>query len=248
MSINYDRYLKVCRDATANDNLFMGFKSNPDYTWVLEHVSRDQGEQYLDEIGDCFGSNFMGKFFSNDMYGNPQTHHYRRPNRYVSPTTLRYIKVFADLRRIFGGLDSLNIVEIGGGYGGQCKIINDMYQPKSYTLVDLPDVLGLAEKYLNRLHVENVLLRQPTDVSKARYDLCLSNYAFTELDRSYQDFYVENIMKKSARGYLTCNFMDDLSDGRLSKQDLCMIFPTFEIFDEHPLTSPGNFIFTWKTL
>jgi hypothetical protein len=111
MSINYDRYLKVCRDATTNDNLFMGFKSNPDYTWVLEHVSRDQGGQYLDEIGDCFGSNFMGKFCSNDMYGNPQTHHYRRLNRYVSPTTLRYIKVLADLRRIFGSLDSLNIVD-----------------------------------------------------------------------------------------------------------------------------------------
>jgi len=50
---------------------------------------------------------------------------------------------------LFGLLDDAKIVEIGGGYGGQCKIIYDCFEPISYLMIDLGELLKLQEKYLN---------------------------------------------------------------------------------------------------
>jgi putative sugar O-methyltransferase len=249
MPIDYDRYLEVCRNATDDDELFKGFKSNPNYTWVLEHVNYQHGLEYLEVIKSEFPNfrDYIEKFATNDDIGNPMRFWFKELGLNLSPTTLRYIKVLNDLRVIFNNLDDLNIVEIGGGYGGQCKIINDFYEPKSYTLVDLPSVLSLSKKYLQRHGIENIVLRGVTEESDIRYDLCISNYAFTELDRKFQEFYRENIIKKSDRGYITCNFVtESCLDGRFSKEEILSLRDNYKTFEERPLTAPNNFIYTWN--
>ena len=50
MSVNYQNYLKVCRDAATDERVFKTFKSDPSYNVVLEHVSFLQGMGYLFEI------------------------------------------------------------------------------------------------------------------------------------------------------------------------------------------------------
>ncbi|HUX57070.1 MAG TPA: putative sugar O-methyltransferase [Bacteroidales bacterium] len=241
--IDYNAYLNVCRKAVVNEDVFKNFKRHQDYTPILEHVSFLQGLEYLTEIGRDFPYllRYINKFATNDHVGNPRTYHTKEIEIEISPTTLRYIKVLADLMNIFGRLDTMKIVEIGVGYGGQCKIINDIVEWQSYTLVDLPDVLVLAEKYLHAFGITNI----KTTLDE-QYDLCISNYAFTEIDRSYQNIYAEKIIKKSLRGYITCNFLGQRSDGAMSKDEIHALNPGGKFIPEKPLTGENNVIYTWQ--
>jgi len=155
MSDFYENYLKVCQSAVDDEEVFRTLKSHCDYTLVLEHVTSPEGLDYYLTIKKEFPYllQFMEKFATNDDTGNPRKYFYEEIGIEMSPTTLRYIKVLADLLNLFGRLDGMDIVEIGGGYGGQCKIICDFSEPKSYTLVDRHEVLLLNEKYLKRYGV-----------------------------------------------------------------------------------------------
>ena len=251
MSVDYSKYLKVCKDASETDHGFDGFKSNPDYRVVLEHVSVEQGQQYLNEIKKDVPKilDNVPKFITNDSVGNPMTHYYPDIKNFTSPTTLRYVKVLTDLIKLFGTLDGLDIVEIGVGYGGQCKIINDVFKPKSYTLIDMPEVLELSMKYLNHFKVEHTIPQtsEYMGVIGMDYDLCISNYAFTEIDRKYQDMYAGNIIKNSKMGYITCNFLGQrYADGAMTQDEIFALRPDYTVLQEKPQTAPNNLIYTWN--
>lgn len=249
MSVNYQNYLKVCHDAATDESVFKTFKSNPSYNVVLEHVSLLQGRGYLLEISKELPRllSHVKKFATNDHIGSPRTYHMKEIGIDMSPTTLRYIKVLADLINIFGVIDNMRVVEIGVGYGGQCKIISDITELTSYTLVDLPEVLSLATKYLGVFGVKNVIAKNPEDDMDDEYDLCISNYAFTEIDRHYQDIYAEKIIKHSTQGYITCNFFGQRGgDGAMSKDEIYALRPNGKFIPEKPLTAPNNIIYTWK--
>ena len=137
-------YPAFCRRAARDDATFAQFKREPAYVKVLEHLTCDQGERYLSRllVQSPELEPLLPLFQSNDRLGGPRTCDYGRWGMF-SPTTLRYAKVLSDLLTLFGPLDGLRIVEIGGGYGGQCLVTSLAAKPKSYTLVDLDAVLDL---------------------------------------------------------------------------------------------------------
>jgi hypothetical protein len=243
--IDYSAYLRICQQAAENDLVFETFKRHPDYTPILEHVSYEQGMGYIEQIqrNAPVLLNSMDKFVTNDLVGKPHKRFYPGIMQDMSPTTLRYIKVLGDLVLWFGSLNDLDIVEIGGGYGGQCKIICDIFKPRSYKIIDLPEVLALTEKYLNRLYITNVQYNSPDKLERGKYDLCISNYAFSEVGRNYQNIYIENVINKSAMGYLTCNF---IAPENLTKDEILNLKPNFTVYEERPLTGEGNLIYTWQ--
>lgn len=243
-------YLAVCRLAARCDSVFKVFKRNRHYRAVLEHVSDEQGREYLKVIKEKDKEllNYVSKFQQNDLQGSPIAFDYDIGR--FSPTTLRYVKVLADLKNIFGDLSGLNICEIGAGYGGQCKIISDVFNVASYTIIDLETVIPLIRKYLERLGVRNVVyLTQDKITEGIEFDLVVSNYAFSECIRRVQDHYLDKILKKAQRGYLTCNYDGTTSETspynkeeiveRLSKKHIV------RILDETPKTAPMNFILVW---
>lgn len=249
---DFYEYRKICKEAAENEYVFKTFKHNKNYRKILEHVSYELGRGYLlfikancPEFLDVFN-----KFKSNDMFGRPITFTYPGIGN-ISPTTLRYVKVLAELKKLFGDLTGFSVVEIGVGYGGQCKIIQDVYGVKEYYLIDLPEVLALADLYLSRLGVCNYNI-EFEDIKKIDldFDLFISNYAFTELTRDVQDYYFDNIIARSKRGYITCNFISrryniDSYGGdelfRKIKQTHC----SASVLEEYPLTDPNNFIIYW---
>jgi hypothetical protein len=161
--------------------------------------------------------------------------------------TLRYVKVLSDLRRLFGDLTGMSIVEIGVGYGGQCRLICEFWPLRSCTLIDLDPVLELADRYLNTVGVEPrpELLRQGV-VRPARYDLVISNYAFSELDRRVQDRYASEVVSQADRGYITCNFISSIFGvDSWSRSELENVHPGSHWVPEEPLTSEGNSILVW---
>lgn len=244
------RYLDVCERASREDAAFSTFRSHPDYVPVLEHVTPEQGQAYLDLIRSRqpdLAERWLGGLEAADRVGGPVTFGYEGVG-HVSPTSLRYTKVLADLVSLFGDLSGMRIAEIGVGYGGQCRIICDHFDVAAYTLVDLDAPLRLATRYLSEFPVtpraEARTMRELDP--EARYDLVISNYAFSELSRDVQDEYVRRVIGRSAAGYLTVNFVSAAHGIRsYTRTELLDLAPGIVIRAEEPQTHPENVILTW---
>lgn len=142
-------YLSEIRKILKNQNLFKNFKRNRIYNVILEHVSEIQGEQYLEVLrrrNDGILKHALSSVFVTDQIGNPRKFYFIEG--LISPTTLRYVKVASDLRRLFGtDLDS--IAEIGCGYGGQTIVSNTLNNYTNFTLFDLEDVNILIKRSIS---------------------------------------------------------------------------------------------------
>jgi putative sugar O-methyltransferase len=190
----------------------------------------------------------MPRLRRNDDFGGPATYEYPGVGS-ISPSTLRYVKVLTDLKAYFASLDGLDVCEIGVGYGGQCRIINAWFKPASYCLVDIAPALALARRFLERFDLPPVLAYRAMDELTARdYDLVISNYAFTELPRPLQDGYLEKVILRSARGYITYNEITPAEFNSYKAEELLRIIPGAHSVDERPLTHPLNCIILWGDL
>lgn len=245
------QYVLAVQDAVKSYESFSVFKRNPHYQAVLEHVSEELGHQYLAIIKRDSPALFenIEVFKKNDLIGNPTVFGYPDIG-IMSPTTLRYIKVTSDLIKLFGSHIGERVVEIGGGYGGQALINDSVFRMKEYELLDLPPVLSLISRYLES-HIMNCAYKVTTLNQKTGddyYDLVISNYAFSELPSHVQIRYIEKIVRKSSRGYLTMNSgLTETSHPvkKLSLEQLRNYLPSFDVFEEHPLTGPENYIIAW---
>jgi hypothetical protein len=246
MGFDYSAYLNVCKQAIENDEIFQNFRRNPNYTGILEHVNHELGVGYIAEIRKQSPEliQYLNRFATSDKVGSPNIEYFEEIDFELAPSDLRYIKVLGDLIRFFGDLDELDIVEIGGGYGGQCKIIYDLYRPKSYTIIDVEEALLLTNKYLKEFSI-NPILQHPDKLDIHHHDLLISNYAFTEFDRNYQDLYIEEVINMSKRGYITCNFFGFRNDGALNKEEVFKLKAKGIFIPEEPLSGENNIIYIW---
>ena len=100
-------------------------------------------------------------------------------------------------------MSKLRIGEIGVGFGGQAAVLNKLFGVSDFVAFDLPEVLSLCEIFLSRTesHLTPRLVdgRKPVPVE---VDLVVSNYAFSELVRSVQDAYLENVILRAKSGYI----------------------------------------------
>jgi putative sugar O-methyltransferase len=220
----------------------------------LEHVTYEQGLGYFDVIKRDYKDymQYINEYKKNDLYGSPVTSEYDGIG-HISPSTLRYIKTLSDLQKEFGSLDDMKICEIGVGYGGQCRIICSRFKVKSYTLVDLPHVLPLVSTYLNHYPLSTELKFKTMNELKlnTKYDLFISNYAFSELSREIQDCYYNKTISNTKKGYLTynsLNFGENKNEtfGFYTVDDYKEKIPNMQTIPEEPLTAPGNQILVWK--
>jgi putative sugar O-methyltransferase len=239
-------YPNFCLQASSHYEYFMNFRRNPVYNKILEHVSCEQGQEYLNEIKKT--PDILNKFEiykKNDEIGNPITCEYPEFGN-ISPTTLRYVKVLCDLKNIFDTLDNLNICEIGVGYGGQCRIINSFFTPSSYRLVDIKPALMLAQKFLDNFIIPSTLsYKTMNELAPKKYDLIISNYSFTELPRAFQDAYLNKVILNSKRGYIDYNEITPPEFKSYKKNDLLKIIPGARIIDKTPCFDHDNCIIAW---
>jgi len=246
-------YPEFCRKAAKNPKIFNNFKQDPIYSEILEHATYNQGKVYLNIVRKQTPEflYLLNLFRQNDRIGNPKLFAYEDAGLF-SPTTLRYMKVASDLKKLFGSLDDLRIIEIGGGYGGQCTIIHQIFKPKSYTIVDLPGPLALTAKYLQKQQIHTVVLQQPNQVKpNETYDLIISNYAFSECNRAVQEEYITKILGKSKKGYLTNNWTNESPKlNSYTKSQLIAKLQSMRkncrVLPEVPLTHANNYILIWE--
>lgn len=246
-----DEYRAYCKRAAENRTVFATFRRAPVYVGTLEHVSREYGAGYVAAIqrdNPDLLSEQRDRYLANDRLGSPTLYAYEHTGL-VSPVTLRYLKVVSDLRRLFGDLTGRDIVEIGTGYGGQCRLVTQYWAVASYTLIDLPPALALARRFLTTLGTSaNIRYEAPDKVQPREYDLCVSNYAFSELARPVQRAYVDAVVSRSKRGYMTCNFIsEEHAIDSMSAAELLALHSGSRWLPEEPLTHPNNAILVWGT-
>ncbi len=244
--MTYNPYENICRLAVQQDDIFNNFKNLRDYTYVLEHKNYGgQGQAFLSNIVKKRANILQylpwKKFQENDLVGNPEVYNYLSLSKYIkldhynfSPTTLRYVMIGLDMVKFLE--NDMNIIEIGGGYGGQCKILYDLaryfnVRINSYTIVDLESSSKLQRKYLERFDLDVVCLHE---CPNKKYDFVISNYALGEFPINIQNVYIENIVKNSSHGYIIWN-----------SEELHDYFSNFNIEAEVPLTGKHNRIITF---
>jgi putative sugar O-methyltransferase len=186
-------YLHGCKDADIDN-----FKNDPRLTAIWEHCSTTIANQYLINIKQD-NPWLLDKIFTNDIKGGSKIVDFS--DFIGSPSTLQYIGVLSNLIKEFGPLTGMNILEIGGGYGGQALTIMDVYNTGSYDMLDLPEVLDLQRRYLNNVLITNKT-KYYSSIQFKKYDLVISNYAVSEIANNEK--YIEQF-KLCKHGYITCN-------------------------------------------
>jgi hypothetical protein len=244
------RYLAEILRILNNENLFSNFKRSKIYNEILEHVDFTSGEKYLNILkkrNDNFLLKGLNSILLNDDIGNPIKYFYKDIDIPLSPTTLRYLKVASDLNGLFGN-NLGNTAEIGCGYGGQAKVNDQLFKINMQTLFDLPIVNKLIDKYLN-LDLLNGAYKTEliNKILPSKYDLVISNYAFSELPSKLQEVYLKKVITRSKKGYLTMNsgLGGFFSKGAMSVSEISKFLNNFEIFDEDPIFSRYNYILVW---
>ena len=207
-------YLAACVEAVENDEAFANFKSNPKYKTILEHVLKDQGQAYLNIAKDMNESavwDNIEAFKENDKYGNPETHVYPGLEGVISPTTLRYIKNTFEMALMLDGAEVSRVVEVGGGYGGLCRVLSKVCEFDEYIMIDLPEVSALQRKYIDQFPdiKDKVKCIPTTDLAEIKdVDLFISNYALSECDLESQMAYFQCIVQHSKYAYIIYNLVN----------------------------------------
>lgn len=235
----------------ASEERWADFRSNVEYKDVLEHVSYTLGSQYLAKLESwrklqqsCDSE--LAKHFS--KIGNPPvwTFHVGPKKMRLNTTYLRYLHVARSLEEKFGALDELRVCEIGIGFGGQASVLNDIFNPKLITLFDLPPVLNLAKRFHSNTSPSGCFeYLDGRDPSPVKPDLLISNYAFSELQRTVQSAYLEKVVSAAPRGYMMWNLLSERHLGGLTLRDFLREIPTATVEDEEPKSFSGNVLVTW---
>lgn len=251
-SVSQDSYYPpFCLKAAHDEEVFSSFRSKDIFRSVVETVDYNQGVAFATYIKDHYYQLVMphlDKICAEDKIGKPGACFFSSLGE-ISPTTLRYIKIAGDLQQEFGDISNFNIIEIGGGYGGQCKMVYNLFGFKSYTIIDIPECTPLINKYLSKAVVKNACAKNATEIDQlAAYDLIISNYAFSEIERTEQLDYFNTIINKVPRGYIIYNSMPAIDP--LSVDEFVALLaknhPNICIEREIPSTGPENVLITWR--
>jgi putative sugar O-methyltransferase len=232
-------YPEICLNAATQDQYFDTFKSISGYTDILEHVSYEEGLEYIRNITNRVIIDNIEKFKINDTIGSPRSYNYNFG--IFSPTTLRYAKVLNDLSQL--NLNDKTIIEIGAGYGGQYTVLRQLYKPKKYIFIDLPPVLQLIKKYITTLNLNDIDIEyySADDIPEQHTDLVISNYAFSECPIDIQDIYINKILEHAKNGYMIYNNMLGYTHNELLEK----VSKKIKINKEIPQTHPKNVLLTW---
>ena len=234
MSI-YKKYTDYIHTFIDSDIEEWYFKSNPNYVYMLEHVSGQQGSDYSNEIQTRFNlfynqnKNYLIELCNiNDLYGKTNKITYTNFTT-CSPTNLRYILhsllILSYINECklnnIDNMDNIDIIEIGGGYGGLCFYVNKLAKLfnitiNTYTIFDLQEPLLLQKKYLEKLNVNTMTTINYYDVNNINHiqnlklnSFLISTYAFSEIPLELQKEYTNKVLNVYvSHGFIAWNNID----------------------------------------
>lgn len=187
----------------AKEEAFRNFKCEPLANLSWENLSYEEGKNHCEALQKEYPELLAmhERCRKNDLIGNPRKFIYKKVGAF-SPSTLRFMLIAGDLKRHFGSLDGLKVLEMGGGYGGQCTVLSSLFSLQEYAIADLPSSLELQRKYLKELSIPSVLLYSLNALPSTSYDLIVSDLAFGEMDRTLQKTFIDKVFSHANAAYL----------------------------------------------
>lgn len=244
-------HVSTCLNAVNDDESFKSFKKDRNFTNILEHTSESFGHDYIkliiEEFNDLINLIDWDKVKENDKLGGATLVNFSELSSVVdlvdynfSPSTIGYLYKGLSILKFASTKNkkSISILEIGGGYGGQCKLVKDLaplfnIEIENYGLIDLKAVSDLQKKYLTTLNYKNISFYKYEELKDFhefdKYDLLVSIYALGEFDIEVQNFYVDNVLKNIKDFYLIWN-----------TEKIHERFLNFNIVSENPKTGKYN--------
>lgn len=189
-----EHYELFCRQAARSETVFADFRDRAMIVGVMEHVSREEANHFLDHLEEQWPGWFSeaeSTLARLDAVGR----------NLMSPTMIRYAYRARDLHAWCPSLDGGRIVEIGGGYGGLAAVVKSFYSPASYSIIDIGHANELQAKYLAAAGIEGVTyLRHPEDAGEI--DLLIADFSLCELDAEWREFYANWLFPTAKYGAL----------------------------------------------
>lgn len=220
---DYSPYRILVNKIIETNKTEWDFKSNSEYTQILENLGKYYGNLYLDQLKKQFTKFFYKhkKYLidvceMNDLYGKPKL----RPFSSFIPcsaTNLRYILHSLLILTFMSNhkLNNIDIIEIGGGYGGLSLFMHKIsalfkINIKSYTIIDLPEISLLQKTYLDALDMSKNMnfynINNYKNLKKNSF--LISNYAYSEIAIELQQEYTEKILNPYiSYGFLVWNYI-----------------------------------------
>lgn len=145
---------------------------------------------------------------SDDLIGNPC--YYRIGGAKVTDLAIRMCFYGKYIVKEFSGKKNINILEIGGGFGGLCwRLFNspDLSVGK-YFFVDLPEMLPLAYWFLNNSGIKTSMILSAADKADGQaavvapwmlpkldfnFDLFINTMSFQHMTKENLDYYFSEI-------------------------------------------------------
>lgn len=246
---SYSDYCETINNLLNKDINEWNFKSNSYYRGILEHVNKKQAYEYLNEIKNHFTEFYntnkellISFCHKNDLYGKTIKEDID-DFTVCSPTNLRYILhslLILDYMKN-NDLNNLDIIEIGGGYGGLCFFIKSLASYfnitiNSYIIYDLEAPVKLQKKYLEALNITNTnsfVLDETTVKQLNKNSFLISNYGLSEFTIDIIKKYSSMIINPyCSHGFFTWNSSEDINNYIDNKE--------IKIIDEYPQTGNIN--------
>jgi hypothetical protein len=219
-------FMAKIQQLVADDDAFATFRRDEVIMYVLETTVHDHvAREFFTHMRDRFPGllKYMHLFQTSDAIGQPNvidTGVEGFPPLSFQTADYAYVvgKWIAEFPELLPP-NNPDILEIGVGYGGHCKIVHDVLTPSSYTLVDIPEALALADRFLVAFpYARASAVFLPADALEhagidataslpllPKYDFCFSNYAFSELNLQWRHLYFELVLRRCRRGYISDN-------------------------------------------
>lgn len=232
-------YKRYCKLVINNDEMFSTFRRNYNYVRVvgcdmhgpftlgmfIKYLRKFYPDLYTD----------LSKFEYLDKVADPLTVQYK--DLVLSINTVRYVKVLGDLIKHFKDLDNLNICEIGPGYGGQSTVISTKFDINSYTYIDCVEAIPVIKKYISNFNIPNTRFYTNIDIKINEYDLLIADSSLSEMDDDGFDFYLENVVSKCKKLYMT---MNDYYRKETTLSKIRKYFPNILELPDTPTLDPNN--------
>jgi hypothetical protein len=142
-----------------------------------------------------------------------------------TPTMVRYWYTRFLIDKLLYKHRIKTIVEIGGGYGGMCRVMSETKDLDDYIIIDLPEVGELQNRYLKQYSVDATIQSGMNSIFHA--DLCISWCAWSELSLPLRKEYAEKVISKCDHIFICSNY--NLEEDR---QILLPYFPDLKEYSD----------------
>ncbi len=224
---DHNDWRNACQNAVTN---FENFRATPEFQITIEGTPVKWGEYHLANliknpnfqsvVEDLDKMDLCGLSFRNNGYKKVVSFQLTNSDDSkktfkLTPTALRYARNSLNLIKLFGEktLNSINVYEVGGGYGGDLKsfdcITTKLGIPiNSWSIYDLESSKDLLMKSCKSVKTKvNFISNYPNSpITKTSKSLFFSCCALSEMNGKTLNSYLENVVLQCDYGYCLSNF------------------------------------------